>query len=260
MSIIDFIQYLNHFSTETMWLLQLAFAYCALLLLLRLFSTSGIYVYIAVMIIAANIEILKVVNFAFFEHPIALGTIFYSAAYIASDILTEYYGAHAARKGILIGFAGSILMLACMLLAMGFRPLTALEASHSGIFTAGKTQADLITVFTPTFAILTASLTSYLISQFTDVWIFKTIKTLTQKKWLWLRSNLSTMLAAILDGIVFNVLAWRWFSAHPVSWNTLAYTYILPTYAIRLVITISGTPFIYWAKHMIPKNNKKECA
>ena len=64
------------------------------------------YVYTVLAIIVANIQVLKIVNFPFFENPIALGTILFSTTFLTTDILTEYYGVKSARKNILIGFLG----------------------------------------------------------------------------------------------------------------------------------------------------------
>ena len=154
---------LNSWPTEVVWLIQLVCCYIALLLMLRWFGFTGVYVFIAIVIIAANIEVLKVVHFSLLTHPVALGTVFFSSAYLATDILTEYYGAEVARRGILMGFAGSILMLLCMSLGLGFKPLTHAQAVASHVWYAGKIQNSLLTIFNPTLGIVSASLISYLI-------------------------------------------------------------------------------------------------
>ena len=252
----ELIIYLNSIPTEIMWFVQLASCYIVLLLMLRFFGKAGMFVFIAISVIAANIEVLKVAKFAMFSHPIALGTIFFSFAFLATDVLTEYYGAKVARRAILIGFAGALLMLLFMTLELSFKPLTAGQSAHFNVLNQASLQSSLLTIFSTTPALITASLFSYLCSQFTDVWIFKTVKKITSGKYLWLRTNASTMLAAVLDTIIFNVLAWRLFAAHPMVWGTLFYTYMLSTWGIRVVISILGTPAVYLARHMLPKRER----
>jgi len=249
-----FIILLNTLPTDLMWLIQLVICYAALLLMLRFFSYTGLYVFIAIAIIAGNIEVLKIVKFSVLTDPIALGTVFVSSAYLATDIITEYFGAAYARKGILLGFASAILMLTFMVLTLGFHPLT---PHYGSLFIRTEhIQQSLLYLFTPTFALLSASLFSYLLSQFFDVWVFQRIRAMTGKKTLWLRCIVSTALSALLDSIIFNVLAWQILTSHPVGFHTLFFTYLLPTYLIRIFITTVGTPSIYLAKFALSKKQQ----
>lgn len=246
---------LNSFPIELMWVIQIIVCYIMLLVMLRLFGFAGLYVFIATMIIAANIEVLKVVQFRMFAYPIALGTVFYAAIFWATDILTEYYNAKIARRGILCGFAGAVLLIAAITLCLGFRPLADMNISR--FYLQDQTlQSSLFNIFGPMTRILAASLVSYLISQFTDVWIFTFIRKLTGRRFLWLRANLSTILSALLDNIIFNVLAWEIFTAHPMSWHNMFYIYFVPTYLIRIFIAVLGTPVIYLARIAIPKKSR----
>ncbi|MFC5417682.1 VUT family protein [Dongia soli] len=44
-------------------------------------------------------------------------------------MLTEYYGRAPARRGFWLGFAVMLLMTCMMMLAIGYRPMTAAEAA-----------------------------------------------------------------------------------------------------------------------------------
>ncbi len=245
---LGFIHFLNQLPPEFIWVMHLGICYGAVLLMMRLFGAAGLYTYIAIAIISANIEVLKIVQLNFFPEPIALGTILFTSAYLAVDILVEYYHAAQARKAILIGFASMLLMLVFMMLLIGFRPMQMQSQS--------VLQNDLVLLFSPAPVLFASSLISYLSSQFFDLWIFQRVRRLTGERWLWLRNNASTMIAALLDTIVFNVLAWRLLSANPVSWHMLLYTYMLPTYVIRIFVSALDTPFIYWAKHAVNRTPK----
>ncbi len=253
---LSLIHTLNQWPFWLTWIIQLLFCYSAVLVMMRLLGQNGIYVFMAVMVIAGNIQVTKLVNFPFYDNPVPLGTTLFAATYLATDILTEYYGAAAARRGILLAFSGMVLMVITMVLTLGFTPLTMLQSIQAGMPEATDSQKALLTIFTPAPALLLASLSSFLISQFTDVWIFSLIKRLTHQKWLWLRNNLSCWLSALLDNTVFSLLAWRLFSSSPVPWHTLILGYILGTYLLRVIISAMNTPFIYLAaKQLRPQTH-----
>ena len=95
-------------------------SFASVLIFFKLFGEVGLYIYTVIAIIAANIQVLKIVKFSFFEEPIALGTILFASTFLCTDILAEYYGAKSARKNILLGFSGFLLMTILMLLHYWF--------------------------------------------------------------------------------------------------------------------------------------------
>lgn len=254
MSVVQIVAYFNTWPVWLVWVIQLLFCYGSVLVLLRLFGKAGVFVFMGVMIIAANIQVIKLVHYPFFHSPVPLGTALFSAAYLASDILAEYFGPKAARKGILLGLAAFLLMVITMLFAMSFTPLTTSQLTHAGAPQALHAQRAMLTLFSPAPALLLASMLSYLISQFSDVSIFMLVKKITGTRWLWLRNNVSTWLAALLDNIVFSILAWRIFSSAPVAWHTLIVSYIFGTYLLRVIVAVLDTPFIYLAKFAVPRH------
>ena len=104
----------------------------------------------------------------------------------------------------------------------------------------------------PTFFV--ASMISYLFSQFFDVWFFKKISKLTNKRFLWLRNNLSTMSSSLIDNFIFSIFAWIIFNPNPLDFKTVFFTFILGTYILRLLIALVDTPFVYLSKFLVPKN------
>ncbi len=98
-----FVESMNQVPILVSWLFFLVICLLTILLLLRLFGEVGIFIYTVIAIISANIQVLKIVEFPFFSNPIALGTILFSSTFLATDILTEYYGSKVARKNILVG-------------------------------------------------------------------------------------------------------------------------------------------------------------
>jgi len=243
---------MNGLPPEAMWAFMLIACFGGVLMMLRFFGEAGLYVYIAVAVIGANIQVLKAVQFGVYAHPVALGTILFSSTYLCTDILAEHYGQASAKRGVLIGFASYLLWVVYMVLTLGFAPLTAQQAGAEMAW-ALPFHDHMVALFTPAPAFFVAGMTAYLLSQFHDVWLFGLLRRLTDGRFLWLRNNASTMLSALIDNIIFSVLAWVVFAPDPVEWQALVFVYILGTYGLRLIVATLDTPFIYLAGRMVPK-------
>ena len=243
----DFVSFLNAMPPELLLVAQMLFCFAAVLAMARAFGATGVQLYIALAVIAANIEVLKPVQFAFYDHPVAMGTILFSSTYLATDILTEHYGRDAARRGIFMGFAAYLLFTLLVLLTLGFRPMSAAEAGDEMAW-ALPVQAHLLALFLPAPALFLAGMVAYLTSQLCDVWIYQRIRGITGQPHLWLRNNGSTMISALIDNTVFSVLAWVVFAEHPIGWHALLFTYILGTYLMRVAASLLDTPFLYLSR------------
>ncbi len=247
------IEWLHQFPPELIWLLLLGVCFTSILLFLRIFGAPGLFVYSAVVIIAANLQVLKAVQFSIFDHPVALGTVLFASSFLSTDILAEYYGPAKARRAVWLGFSAYALMTAVMILGLAFRPLSSESTTEDWLW-AVENHEHLSALFTPTPALLVAGMIAYLCSQFHDVWIYNCLKKLTRNRWLWFRNNASTALSALIDSVIFSVLAWRVFAAEPLPWSVVLYTFILGTYSLRLVVALLDTPIIYLARFFVPKS------
>ena len=234
----------NSFSTELMWVILLFFCYISILTFLRLFGYVGIFIYCALAIIGANIQVLKTVDFFYSPEPVALGTILFASTFLCTDILSEYFDKNKARMNILIGFCAFLFMTLLMVITIGFKP-----SSDDWV------QESLSNVFTPMTRFFIASMIAYLISQYFDVWFFNYIKRVTSEKYLWLRNNLSTIASSLVDNTVFSIFAWILLNPEPVSVYNVIMIYILGTYLLRILLALFDTPLIYLAKFFIKKTN-----
>ena len=234
----------NSFSTELMWVILLFFCYISILIFLRLFGYVGIFIYCALAIIGANIQVLKTVDFFYSPEPVALGTILFASTFLCTDILSEYFDKNKARMNILIGFCAFLFMTLLMVITIGFKP-----SSDDWV------QESLSNVFTPMTRFFIASMIAYLISQYFDVWFFNYIKRVTSEKYLWLRNNLSTIASSLVDNTVFSIFAWILLNPEPVSIYNVIMIYILGTYLLRILLALFDTPLIYLAKFFIKKTN-----
>ena len=260
----NIINLISNQNTEVVWFLMLILCFLSILVFLRLFGYVGLYVYSAIAIIAANIQVLKQANFNFFSSinekiipfyepsPIALGTILFASTFLCTDILSEYYGKEKARKNVLIGFCSFFLMTILMLVTIGIQP-----AEDEWV---SMVQESLAILFTPMTSIFVASMIAYLISQYFDIWFFSYLKTVSSNKLLWLRNNVSTAVSSLIDNTIFSIFAWIILNPNPFPLSDVIMTFILGVYLLRVFIAILDTPFIYLAKYFIPeeKNSSPE--
>ncbi len=238
-----FISLLSTTNTFVLWLLMLFFCFSSILIFLKLFGYIGLYIYSAVAIIAANIQVLKQVDFFYSPEPVALGTALFASTFLCTDILSEYFGKEKAKKNVLVGFVSFLFMTLIMLITIGFEPSSQDWAQES-----------LSNVFTPLSRFFIASMIAYLLSQYFDIWIYSLIKKITSNKYLWFRNNFSTILSSLIDNTIFSLIAWIILNPNPETLYKVITTYILGTYFLRIFIAILDTPFIYISRKFIPKN------
>lgn len=62
----------------------------------------GIFAWIALATIVANVEVLKCVDI--FGMALTLGNVTYGSIFLATDILNEKYGVEEAQKSVYLGF------------------------------------------------------------------------------------------------------------------------------------------------------------
>lgn len=253
----NIINLISNQNTEVVWFIMLILCFLSILVFLRLFGYVGLYVYSAIAIIAANIQVLKQANFNFFSSinekiipfyepsPIALGTILFASTFLCTDILSEYYGKEKARTNVLIGFCSFFLMTILMLVTIGIQPAEGEWVS--------MVQDSLAILFTPMTSIFVASMIAYLISQYFDIWFFNYLKTISSNKLLWLRNNVSTAVSSLIDNTIFSIFAWIILNPNPFPLSDVIMTFILGVYLLRVFIALLDTPFIYLAKYFIPE-------
>ena len=244
---------------EAMWVLMLAVAFGATLLMLRLFGQAGLIMVVVVGLIGANIQVLKIVQFGVLPDPVALGTVLFATTYLSTDILNEYYGKEAAHRAVWLGFAALVLHLFYMMLTLSFRPIDPASVGADYGWAVGM-QGAIEQVFLPQPALLLAGLTAYLLSQHHDVWAFHRLREVSDGRMLWLRNNASTALSALIDNTVFSVLAWVVLASEPLGWRPLIFTYILGTYVLRLLVALFDTPVMYAARFCLPSADRRPVA
>ena len=216
---------------ELLWVVMLAVNFFAILLAYRIFGKIGIFIWIPLSVVIANLQVVKTVEL--FGFTATLGNIVYATSFLATDILSENYGAKEARKAVVIGFFSILVLTVMMNLALQFTP-------HPSDFS----QESLFTIFSIMPRIALGSLIAYSLSQFHDVWAYTFWKRkIPGKTTIWIRNNLSTMISQFIDSLVFTVIAF-----YGVFGNAVLVEIVLTTYFFKWIVAALDTPFLYIAR------------
>ena len=202
----------------------------------RYFGKVGLYALIVFDLLICNIQVLKIISL--FGLTTTLGNILYAGVFLATDILSECYGKKAATRGVLLGFTTLVMGALYMQIALLFTP-------GPGDFI----QPHLEAVFGIFPRVIIGSLAAYFISQHHDVWAFHFWRKRTKGKMLWLRNNASTLVSQLLDTLVFCSIAFL--GVFPLR---DVIEICISTYAIKALVALLDTPFIYGARSIFEKH------
>lgn len=249
------LNYLQGLPAEAVSLILLLCCILCILFLLKYFGENGLYIYSAVAVLAANIQVLQGVQFAFSTEPVAMGTILFSTTYLCSDMLAEHFGKESAKRCVWYCFIAQLLMTLFMTIAVGHPSIAtdSMLANANGIEQMTIAEKAIAFLFTPSPRILFASLLAFAISQFSDIAIFQAFSKLTKQKFLWFRTLGSTLISAFIDTVLFSVFAWIILAPNPVGVKTLIFTYILGTMLARSIVAIISMPVMYTCYRFLPK-------
>jgi uncharacterized integral membrane protein (TIGR00697 family) len=231
---------------EFLSILTLIVCFCAIFVMARFFGKTGLFIYSAIATITANIQVLKLTKYSWIDEPVALGTVLFSTIFVVDNILTEYYGAKSAQKCVWLSFLCYLFFSFIMKIAI-LHPVIC----HSECINLHQ---ELKNIFSPCFRIFISSATSYVIGQYTDIFIFSALKKLTKGKYVSGRSFVSMAISSLVDNCIFSLFAWVILAENPVSLLSLWKTYIIITYTIRLIIVVSCVPLVRLFGAVIPRN------
>lgn len=229
-------------SNSLLWILFLLFDLCMVVLIYRLFGRAGLFAYIVMAIITANIQVIKLVNI--FGLETTLGNVMYGSIFLCTDILNEVYGKKEANRAVWLGFVAMVLLTLYMQVSLMFTPSQ---------YDNGQSEA-LAGVFSFLPRITIGSMLAYLASQFLDVALFAKIRIKTQGRMLWLRNNASTLLSQAVDTTLFVFIGLgpinMFFGAALIdSWQVFWMIW-LSSYIMKLIVAVVDTPFLYLAKRL----------
>lgn len=128
--------------------------------------------------------------------PFTGGLIMFPLAALFGDVLTEVYGYAESRKVIWTGL-GSLVLFVIMIEICGALPADSLW-THQGAY-------DVILGAVP--RIVAASLTAYLVGEFSNSYVLAKCKIRTHGSFMFLRFVLSTMVGQFIDSATFVTVA-----------------------------------------------------
>lgn len=203
---------------------------------------GGLYAFIAIASIMANIEVLLLVHA--FSLDQTLGNVLFASTFLITDLIGEYYGKDKAKRAVAIGVLATLTYLVLSQLWLHYSVLNPkMQAAFEGIF-----------ALTPRIVI--ASLATYVIVQLLDVYLYhriweRTASKKSPRRALWLRNNASTLTSQGLNSALFTLLAFG--GVYDAS--TLLQIG-LSTYAIFIATSLLDTPILYLYPHLLSKGNK----
>ena len=225
--------------------LTIVLYYGLLLVSFKRFGKVGLFAWIIIGTIFANLEVNKLIDA--FGVEMTLGNVLFSSTFLATDIMSECFSKEDSKTCVHIGVFASICMIIITNIAVIFVP-----SSNDTISEALKTVVSNV----PRICI--SSLLAYIIVQFFDIFMYHKIWDLTTKKskdkrkYLWVRNNGSTICSQLLNAILFNVFAFGGI----FEVNTLV-SVIISTFVLGLILAIFDTPFIYLARMIHEKTDNK---
>lgn len=211
----------------------------------RVFGKNGLYAWIAMASILANIEVTKNIALFGFHDFVTLGNVAFASIFLATDILSECYGYKESKKGVHIGLFSVISFLLMIQLDLLFIP------SESGVF-IHETLNNLFGLNGAFIWVTISSVVLFYLSNLFDVWLFNKIRKRTGERKLWLRNNVATMAANCLENFLLFIFGFYLLPLIFTGGSIYAFSNCviaaLISCSIEIVISLLDTPFIYAAK------------
>lgn len=222
---------------EILFFITLIVNFSCIIFAYKFFGRTGMFCWIAMATIIANVEVLKCVDI--FGMALTLGNVSYGSIFLATDILNEKYGIKYAQKSIFIGFFALLFFTLITQIDLQF-------ISNSSDFAHDAMK----TLFTITPRVCFGSMFAYFISNMLDVYLYMHIKKhLPSDKFLWLRNNAATMISQLIDTLLFTCIAFV-----GVFSKEIVIQLCITTYLLKLLIAALDTPFLYLAKKINVKD------
>ncbi|MCL2810252.1 MAG: queuosine precursor transporter [Treponema sp.] len=194
--------------------------------------------------IASSAKIVDV-GISIYSIPLAFdgGTLLFPLVYVLGDVLTEVYGFKTARRVIWTGFAAMLLTTAVFFL-IGIMPGEAFweaevgSKAYNGIL-GGMSYGGIVL----------ASLSAYLVGEFSNAKILSKLKVKMKGRKLWVRTIGSSLIGEGLDTIVFVLIATL---TGVFGWE-IFWSLVITNYILKCGIEILATPFTYWVCAFLKK-------
>jgi uncharacterized integral membrane protein (TIGR00697 family) len=195
--------------------------------------------FVAILLISNIASSAKIVDlgFSLFTIPLVFdgGTLLFPLVYVLADVLTEVYGYKTAKRVIWTGFAVMALTTLVFFILGILPPETYWETE------VGSSAFSAILGGMSYGGIVLASLSAYLVGEFSNAIIISKIKVLMKGRMLWVRTIGSSLVGQFLDTIIFVLIA----TATGVFMREIFWSLVLTNYILKCGIEVLMTPFTY---------------
>lgn len=206
--------------------------FSAILIVEKLMKKEGLYTWVSVATILANIIVCKTIEIG--GITLSLGNIMFASNYLVVDIISEKYGPKYAQKAINNALLSTILFICTTQICLLFIPAS-----------TDVVQDSMKTLFDFNLRVSVASLTMFYISNKVDIYLFEKIKKKYPNK-LWLRNNISTIIANCGENYIFNSLAFLGIFDFATVMSIATTSTV-----IEIIVALLDTPFLYLSKYKI---------
>ncbi len=231
-------------NNELIIILSLILTYASVLIFYKFLGKSGLYAWTVIAIIAANIEVLILINAFGMEQT--LGNILFASTFLVTDILSEVEGKAAANHAVKISIFTNITFILISQSWFLYTPSTNDWAAPA-----------IQNVFSNTPRLMIVGVAVYGIAQAFDVWFYHFIWEKTSaklgdsKRGLWIRNNGSTLVSQMLNTVLFTLGAFI-----AIYDTSTLIAIMLSSYVIFIITSLLDTPAVYFARIM--KHNETE--
>ena len=211
--------------------LNIVVCFTLVILVEKIFKKEGLYVWIAIALIMANILECKTIGL--FGFTSTTGNVLFASIFLATDIMCEKYGKEYSKQAINLAVFAIIAFTAIMQIGLLFKP-DPTDFAHDA----------MKTLFSLNLRITLSSLVMFYISNRLDIFLFEKIKNKLPNK-LWVRNNVATITSNVLENYFFIFFAFVGIYDFPTMIN-IATTISV----VEIVIAIFDTPFLYLSKKL----------
>jgi hypothetical protein len=180
------------------------------------------------------------IHFLSFNFKMSIGIIPWPVVFLTTDLINEHFGKQGVRRlsfitAGLIGYTFLLLYAGMKVPSASFSPVQ---------------DKEFVLVFGQSMWIIAGSITAFLVSQMTDVFVFWFFRNKTGKKLLWLRATGSTIVSQLVDSFI--VLGIGFLLPGKISFAdfiNVGFT----NYSAKLLLAVVLTPIIYAGHFLIEK-------
>ena len=229
-------------SNELHYILQMIVSHSFVLCQFKL-GKEYLVGYIGFAVILSQIFVNK--QFDLFGLAASGGNVMYASLFLATDLLSEWYGKKEAKRAVNIGLCLSVIYLVLSQFIIAYSP-------NGADWGAAEWLGGL---FSLSPSIVIGSLLAYACAQYNDVHLFHKLKEKFDGKHLWLRNNVSTAVSQFIDTFIFIVFAF-WLIPNLIGHSDMLLPLnvmlqiFITTYIFKLFVGAIDTAFIYVSRHI----------